>query len=41
VARRILAGYTPRELPSEHVPTRRAVALEKFGELLTQASANL
>lgn len=41
VARRILAGYAPVELPSEHVPTRRTAALAKFGDLLTQASANL
>jgi acyl-CoA dehydrogenase len=27
VARRILRGYEPRDVPSEHVPTRRAAAL--------------
>jgi acyl-CoA dehydrogenase len=34
VARSVLRGYEPREVPSEHVPTRRAEALEKYGELL-------
>jgi acyl-CoA dehydrogenase len=29
VARRILRGYEPHDLPSEHVPTRRAAALER------------
>jgi acyl-CoA dehydrogenase len=33
VARSILREYEPREIPSEHVPTRRAAAMEKFVEL--------
>jgi acyl-CoA dehydrogenase len=41
VARRILAGYTPADVPSEHVPTRRALAHEKFAALLDEATANL
>jgi len=32
VARRILRGYEPREVPSEHVPTRRAAALARYGD---------
>src|SRR5262249_50383275 len=31
VARRILRGYEPRDIPSEHVPTRRAAAVERYG----------
>jgi acyl-CoA dehydrogenase len=34
VAKRILRGYEPRDLPTEHVPTRRAAALEKYAEQL-------
>ncbi|MCW2992846.1 MAG: acyl-CoA dehydrogenase domain protein [Conexibacter sp.] len=34
VAKRILRGYEPHDLPSEHVPTRRAAALEKYAEQL-------
>ena len=36
VARQILRGYAPPpdEVPSEHVPTRRAAAREKFADLL-------
>ncbi len=34
VARRILRGFEPRRLPSEHVPTRRTAALEKYGDQL-------
>jgi acyl-CoA dehydrogenase len=32
-ARRILRAYEPHEIPTEHVPTRRARALETHGEL--------
>jgi acyl-CoA dehydrogenase len=35
VARRILREYEPRDLPSDHVPTRREAALEQYGELLS------
>ena len=41
VARRILKEYKPAEVPTEHVPTRRAAAQQKFAEYLDQATANL
>jgi acyl-CoA dehydrogenase len=41
VARRVLRGYQPREVPTEHVPTRRQAAREKFAHLLEEATANL
>jgi acyl-CoA dehydrogenase len=31
VARRILRDYEPRDLPTDHVPTRREAALAKYG----------
>jgi acyl-CoA dehydrogenase len=37
VARGLLAEYEPHDVPSEHVPTRRAAALEKYGDLLDAA----
>jgi acyl-CoA dehydrogenase len=40
VARRILRGYTPTDVPTEHVPTRTAAAREKFAEYLVAATAN-
>ena len=40
VARRILKGYEPRDVPTEHVPTRRAAAREKFAWLLDTAAVN-
>jgi acyl-CoA dehydrogenase len=40
VARRILNGYEPRDVPSEHVPTRRAAAREKFAWLLDAAAVS-
>ena len=39
VARDIFKAYEPRDLPSEHIPTRRAAALEKYGALLESAPA--
>jgi acyl-CoA dehydrogenase len=40
VARRILRGYEPREVPTEHVPTRRERALSTHESLLSpQASS--
>jgi acyl-CoA dehydrogenase len=33
-ARRILSGYEPRDVPSDHVPTRRVAALERYAEQL-------
>jgi acyl-CoA dehydrogenase len=41
VARQILKGYDAHEVPSEHIPTRREQAREKFAWLLDQATANL
>ncbi len=43
VARQILHRYEPPadELPSEHIPTRRARAREKFAEMLSEATANV
>jgi acyl-CoA dehydrogenase len=40
VARQILRGYEPHEVPSEHVPTRREEARARFAELLATVSAN-
>jgi acyl-CoA dehydrogenase len=42
VARQILRGYEPPpdEVPSEHVPTRRAAARERFADLLETVTAN-
>ncbi|MEV1294118.1 acyl-CoA dehydrogenase family protein [Pseudonocardia sp. NPDC049635] len=39
VARRILREYEPREVPSEHVPTRREAARARFADLLDVMSA--
>jgi acyl-CoA dehydrogenase len=42
VARQILRGYAPPpgEVPSEHVPTRRAEARERFAAVLDAVTAN-
>jgi acyl-CoA dehydrogenase len=42
VARQLLRGYAPPagEVPSEHVPTRRAAARERFAALLDAVTAN-
>jgi acyl-CoA dehydrogenase len=42
VARQILHGYKPPEgeVPTEHIPTRRAAAKERFAALLDLATAN-
>jgi acyl-CoA dehydrogenase len=40
VARQVLKRYTPAEVPSEHVPTRRDAAQKKFADLLAEVSAN-
>jgi acyl-CoA dehydrogenase len=40
VAKRILRGYTPTEIPTEHVPTRTAAARKKFAQYLELATAN-
>jgi acyl-CoA dehydrogenase len=41
VARAMLKQYQPVATPTEHVPTRRGAATEKFAHLLEQATANL
>jgi acyl-CoA dehydrogenase len=41
VARRLLKEYRPVDLPTEHVPTRRRAAQERFAAILDEASANL
>jgi acyl-CoA dehydrogenase len=40
-ARRILAGRAPADVPSEHVPTRRRAAHERFASLLDGVAADL
>ncbi len=40
VARQVLKGYTPADVPTEHVPTRRREAERKFADLLVEVSAN-
>ena len=41
VARRVLRGYEARDgVPSEHVPTRRAAARERFADLLEAVTSN-
>jgi acyl-CoA dehydrogenase len=40
VARRILKQFEPHDVPSEHVPTRRAAAERKFAAYLETATAD-
>lgn len=40
VARRVLRNFDPVEVPSEHVPTRRALAMQKFADYLDQVAIN-
>ena len=40
MARQVLKRYTPAEVPTEHVPTRRAAAMERFGHLLELETAD-
>jgi acyl-CoA dehydrogenase len=40
VARQTLKGYKPVEVPSEHVPTRRAEATRRFADLLEVETAD-
>jgi acyl-CoA dehydrogenase len=40
VARRVLRGYEPQEVPSEHVPTRREAARARFADLLEAVTSN-
>jgi acyl-CoA dehydrogenase len=39
VARRILREFEPHDVPTEHVPTRREAALEKYGAALAEIDA--
>ncbi|MCX6466249.1 MAG: acyl-CoA dehydrogenase family protein, partial [Pseudonocardiales bacterium] len=41
VAKRILRGYTPVDVPTEHVPTRAAAARAHFAAQLEMATADL
>ncbi len=41
VARQILKGYEAHDVPTEHIPTRREAARERFAWLLDEATANL
>ena len=36
----ILRGYEPHDVPSEHVPTRREAARERFADLLEAVTSN-
>jgi acyl-CoA dehydrogenase len=40
VARQILKGYRPTEVPTEHIPTRREDAQRKFADVLETLTAN-
>src|SRR5271167_4279077 len=40
VARRILKGYAPHEVPTEHIPTRRAEAQRRFADLLADLTVD-
>jgi acyl-CoA dehydrogenase len=40
VARQILRGYEPHEVPSQHIPTRREQARAKFADLLEAVTSN-
>ena len=40
VARSTLKGYTPTDVPTEHVPTRREAARRQFADLLSAATAD-
>ncbi|MCW3017470.1 MAG: acyl-CoA dehydrogenase domain protein [Solirubrobacterales bacterium] len=39
VAKRILRTYTPQDVPSDHVPTRRAAAMQKYADQLEALGA--
>ncbi len=40
IARQMLKRYEPHEVPTEHIPTRRKAAQERFAEYLEAASLN-
>ena len=39
VARSVLKGYSPSEIPTEHIPTRQVAAKEKFATMLELLTA--
>ena len=39
VARSVLKGYSPSDIPTEHIPTRQAAAKEKFATMLELLTA--
>ena len=41
VARQILKGYEAVDVPTEHIPTRRTAARDRFAHMLEEATANL
>jgi acyl-CoA dehydrogenase len=40
VARRVLKGYAPHEVPTEHIPTRRAEAQRRFADVLSDLTVD-
>ncbi len=40
VARRVLKGYAPHEVPTEHIPTRTAEAQRRFADLLADLTVD-
>ena len=40
VARQVLKGYRPSDPPIEHIPTRRAAALEKYAGYLDELAVS-
>jgi acyl-CoA dehydrogenase len=40
VARQVLKAYPPTDVPTEHVPTRREAARQKFADLLVEVTAD-
>jgi acyl-CoA dehydrogenase len=40
VARRVLKGYEPHEVPTEHIPTRQAEAQRRFADLLADLTVD-
>jgi len=40
VARRVLKGYSPHEVPTEHIPTRAAEAQRRFADLLADLTVD-
>jgi acyl-CoA dehydrogenase len=40
VARQVLKNYKPTDVPTEHIPTRAAIARERFADVLAEVTAN-